>query len=76
MNDCYRGKEMRYEYNGLWMKHGVAHDYDPYLVVQPDSTVPCREGGDIETCRLVATYAHTYRCGTVKGDWDGTQSMV
>jgi hypothetical protein len=40
MNDCYRGKEMRYEYNGLWMKHGVALDYDPNLVVQPDSTVP------------------------------------
>jgi hypothetical protein len=40
MHDCYRGKEMRCEYNGLCMRHGVDPDYDPYLVVQPDSTVP------------------------------------
>ena len=40
MRDCFRGKEMRCEYNRLCMRHGVDPDYDPYLVGQPDSTVP------------------------------------
>jgi hypothetical protein len=40
MHDCYRGNEMRCEYDRLCMRHGVDPDYDPYLVVQPESTVP------------------------------------
>jgi hypothetical protein len=40
MCDCQRGDEMRCEYNRLCTRHGVDPDYDPYLVVQPVSTVP------------------------------------